>query len=82
MKGGIYGAPSLTNSLDNNGNLKYHTDFRQVYATVLDTWLRADSRQVLGYQFPNLGLFDGGPGGGGTTPSARPHRRRRIRLTA
>jgi hypothetical protein len=52
-----------------------------VYATVLDTWLGADSKQVLGYQFPNLGLFDGGPGGGPTTPSARPHRRRRVRLT-
>jgi len=80
VKGGIYGAPSLTTSLDNNGNLKYHTDFRQVYATVLDTWLGADSKQVLGYSFPNLGLFDGGPGGGTSTPSARPHRRRRVRI--
>ena len=80
VKGGIYGAPSLTTSLDTNGNLKYHTDFRQVYATVLDTWLGADSRQVLGYTFPNLGLFDGGPGSG-TPTSARPHRRRRLRLT-
>ena len=81
VKGGLYGAPSLTTSLDSNGNLKYHTDFRQVYATVLDTWLGADSQQVLGYSFPNLGLFDGGPGGGGTAPSARPHRRRRSALT-
>jgi uncharacterized protein (DUF1501 family) len=80
VKGGIYGAPSVTTSLDGNGNLKYHTDFRQVYATVLDTWLGADSKQVLGYSFPNLGLFDGGPGGG-TTTSTRPQRRRRIRLT-
>ena len=63
VKGGLYGAPSLTTSLDGNGNLKYHTDFRQVYATVLDTWLGADSREVLGYTFPNLGLFDGGPTG-------------------
>jgi uncharacterized protein (DUF1501 family) len=81
VKGGVYGAPSTTTSLDSNGNLKYHTDFRQVYATVLDTWLGADSRQVLGYTFPNLGLFDGGPGSG-TPASARPHRRRRIRVAA
>jgi uncharacterized protein (DUF1501 family) len=81
VKGGIYGAASPTNDLDRNGNLKYHTDFRQVYATVLDSWLRADSKQVLGYQFSNLGLFDGGPGGG-TTSSVRPHRRRRLRLTS
>ena len=81
VKGGIYGAPSTTTSLDGNGNLKYHTDFRQVYATVLDTWLGADSRQVLGYPFANLGLFDGGPGSG-TPASVRPHRLRRLRLTA
>jgi len=80
VKGGLYGAPSPTTNLDSNGNLKFHTDFRQVYATVLDTWLNADSKQVLGYQFPNLGLFDGGPGGGSTTPATRPHRRRRKRV--
>jgi uncharacterized protein (DUF1501 family) len=80
VKGGLYGPPSPTTNLDANGNLKYHTDFRQVYATVLDTWLKADSKQILGYQFPNLGLFDGGPGGGTTTSAVRPHRRRRKRI--
>jgi uncharacterized protein (DUF1501 family) len=73
VKGGIHGSPSLTTSLDSNGNLKYHIDFRQVYATVLDTWLGADSRQVLGSSFANLGLFDGGPTGpGGGGISGRP----------
>ena len=81
VKGGLYGAPSRTNDLDSNGNLKYHVDFRQVYATVLDTWMKADARQVLGYNFPNLGFFDGGPGGGTTTTTVRPHRRRRKRVT-
>jgi uncharacterized protein (DUF1501 family) len=80
VKGGLYGAPARTNDLDGNGNLKYHVDFRQVYATVLDTWLRADSRQVLGYSFGSLNFFDGGPGGGSVLPS-RPHRRRRRRVT-
>ena len=54
-------------------------DFRQLYATVLDKWLKADSQQVLGYNFGNLPLFKTGrprrhrrTGGGGTptTPSA------------
>ncbi len=80
VKGGLYGAPSRTNDLDSNGNLKYHVDFRQVYATILDTWLKADSRQVLGYNFASLGFFDGGPGSGTVIPT-RPHRRRRKRLT-
>ena len=38
--------PSLTN-LD-NGDLKYTTDFRQVYASVLGGWLDTDSRPILG----------------------------------
>ena len=80
VKGGLYGAPSRTNDLDSNGNLKFHVDFRQVYATILDTWLKADSQQVLGYNFGSLGFFDGGPGSGVVAPT-RPHRRRRKRLT-
>jgi uncharacterized protein (DUF1501 family) len=47
---GLVGAhPSLTD-LD-AGNLRFHTDFRQVYAAVLDRWLGVPSRQVLGQEF-------------------------------
>ncbi len=81
VKGGLHGSPSRTNDLDRNGNLKYHVDFRQVYASVLETWLRADARQIMGYDFANLHLFDGAPGGG-ATGSVLPHRRRRLRLTS
>lgn len=50
VKGGVYGEhPSLTNLDD--GDLRYTTDFRRVYATVLDRWLNADSRNVLGNTF-------------------------------
>jgi uncharacterized protein (DUF1501 family) len=50
VKPGVIGAhPSLTD-LD-QGNLRHHTDFRQVYATVLDRWLGVPSRQVLGQAF-------------------------------
>ena len=78
---GSTAAPSRTTDLDRNGNLKYHVDFRQVYASVLETWLRADASQIMGYDFPNLHLFDGAPGGG-STGAVLPHRRRRLRLTS
>ena len=52
-KGGILGdLPDPTN-LD-NGNLRYHTDFRSVYATVLEKWLQTDSVSILGQKFPRL----------------------------
>lgn len=53
VNGGFYGAqPSLTD-LD-NGDLKFTTDFRSVYATVLEKVLGADSQQVLGGSFAPL----------------------------
>ncbi len=48
---GIYGEPPSLTSLDQDGNLKYTTDFRSVYATVLDRWLGASSKDVLGSSF-------------------------------
>lgn len=48
-------APDLTD-LD-NGDLKYKIDFRQIYATLLDDWLKADSRLVLGQAFDSVRLF-------------------------
>lgn len=47
------GQPDLAN-LDENGNLRYHSDFRGVYANVLDDWLRVDSAQVLGETFDKV----------------------------
>jgi uncharacterized protein (DUF1501 family) len=50
VRSGVVGAhPSLTNLDD--GNLRHHTDFRQVYAAVLDNWLGVASRQVLGGEY-------------------------------
>src|SRR2546430_590194 len=48
---GTFGEPSNLGNLDNNGNLKYTTDFRSVYATILDRWLGASSHDVLGGSF-------------------------------
>jgi uncharacterized protein (DUF1501 family) len=37
-----------------NGDLRHGIDFRQVYATVLEKWLQAPSREILGGSFPPL----------------------------
>ena len=56
VKGGLYGAyPSLTDLDD--GDLKYTTDFRAVYATLLDKWLNADSDAVLKSRFGHLAFL-------------------------
>jgi uncharacterized protein (DUF1501 family) len=59
VRGGLYGEqPSLaTTELDPAGNVKFKVDFREVYATVLDKWLGADSKMVLGAQYPNVGFL-------------------------
>lgn len=53
VRGGIYGDhPNLTN-LD-NGDLRHKIDFRSVYASVLDRWMKADSASILGSRFDQL----------------------------
>ncbi|MEM9465308.1 MAG: S-layer homology domain-containing protein [Actinomycetota bacterium] len=66
VKGGLIGGyPSLTD-VTRRGDLKFATDFRSLYATVLDTWLSADPDQILGNTPGTLnGLFAGGPRGTG-----------------
>jgi uncharacterized protein (DUF1501 family) len=58
VKGGLYGtAPSLNPApgnptLENGGaDVTFQTDFRSVYAQVIDQWLGGDSRSVLGGNF-------------------------------
>jgi uncharacterized protein (DUF1501 family) len=53
VKGGVVGKhPSLAD-LD-AGDLKYHTDFRRLYATLLDNWLGCESKAVLGAKWEHL----------------------------
>jgi uncharacterized protein (DUF1501 family) len=47
--------PSLTD-LD-EGDLKFHTDFRCVYATVLEKWLGVPSHEILGQPFDTLSFL-------------------------
>ena len=58
VKGGLVGAHPSLKDLD-DGDLKYHTDFRRVYATLLDAWLGCDSRLVLGGTFDHLDALKG-----------------------
>ena len=57
VRGGIYGTaasldPPGNPTLENNsGDVQYETDFRSVYARVLDGWLGANSVSVLGGDF-------------------------------
>jgi len=57
--GGVYGTVPALNDLD-KGNLKYHTDFRQVYATIIDKWLASPGAHVPllpGAPFTTLGFL-------------------------
>jgi uncharacterized protein (DUF1501 family) len=53
VKPGLFGKCSSLTDLD-RGDLKFNTDFRSVYGTVLDQWLKAPSQVVLGRKFPAL----------------------------
>jgi uncharacterized protein (DUF1501 family) len=57
VKGGLYGAPPALNRLDGNGNLPFAVDFRDLYATALDGWWRADSTRILNGRFRPLDLL-------------------------
>jgi uncharacterized protein (DUF1501 family) len=56
VKAGVVGAHPSMKDLD-AGDLKYHTDFRRVYATLLDRWLGCNSNTVLGGKFDHLDLI-------------------------
>lgn len=57
VAGGFVGeAPSLAR-LDDDGNLLHTTDFRAVYATVLERWWGLDSVRALGRRFALLPLL-------------------------
>lgn len=56
VKGGLHGtAPAL--NLAPNQDLTFTTDFRSVYATMLDHWLACPSEPVLGGKFAPLPLI-------------------------
>ena len=57
VKGGLYGRPPSLTDLD-DGNLKMTTDFRRVYATMIEEWLGfSDTESILKGSFDPMGLF-------------------------
>src|SRR5262249_42562747 len=63
VNGGLYGtAPNLNNDPNNGtlengaGDVHYETDFRSVYAQVIDNWLGTDSTRLLNGNFRKAGL--------------------------
>jgi hypothetical protein len=46
--------PDLANL--NEGDLKYKVDFKNVYATILNKWLKADDAGILGKKYEYLGF--------------------------
>ncbi|NUN93886.1 MAG: DUF1501 domain-containing protein [Verrucomicrobiae bacterium] len=58
VKAGVHGEmPSLASEHLDRGDVAFRTDFRSVYATVLEKHLGASSAAVLGRDFPLLGFL-------------------------
>lgn len=58
VKGGHYGVAPLLTDLDEGGNLRFTTDFRRVYATLIEGWLgHRDSKSLLGGGFETFPIF-------------------------
>lgn len=56
VKGGVYGSlPDLQTT--NMGNVAFSTDFRSVYATVLERWLGRPSQKILAGNFSQLSVL-------------------------
>jgi uncharacterized protein (DUF1501 family) len=58
VKGGHYGRPPSLTELDEGDNLVFTTDFRRVYASVIDGWLGyRDTDRLLSGKFATLPVF-------------------------
>lgn len=55
QKGFINSQPDLKNL--SQFNIKYQVDFRQVYATLLSNWLKADDVRIIGSKFEKLSFI-------------------------
>jgi uncharacterized protein (DUF1501 family) len=57
LKGGMIGPHPDLAQREGAGGVMHHTDFRRVYATLLDRWLGWDSRPILGGSFAPVELL-------------------------
>ena len=59
IKPGLLGEhPSLAKENLDSGDLRFNADFRSVYATILDQWMKIDSAKVLGDSFPAANILN------------------------
>ena len=56
VQAGFHGTPPDLTNLE-QGDVRHSTDFRSVYATVLDEWLGVSSKKILRADFPRLELI-------------------------
>jgi uncharacterized protein (DUF1501 family) len=63
VNGGLYGTAANLNTDPKNptlenaaGDVTFETDFRSVYAQVIDNWLGSSSTAILGADFRKAGL--------------------------
>jgi len=57
MKGMLGAEPSIAPQDLKDGDIQYNTDFRSVYASILESWLHTASTPILGKQFPTLPIL-------------------------
>jgi uncharacterized protein (DUF1501 family) len=57
VRGGFHGAAPRLDRLDGSGNPVFTTDFRRLYATVLESWWGLDSAAILGRRWAPLELI-------------------------
>lgn len=53
VNGGLYGQYPSLSRLD-KGDLKYEVDFRSIYSTLIEDWLKGDAKSVLGGSFEKI----------------------------
>lgn len=56
VKPGVIGKHPRLDQLE-DGDLKFHTDYRQVYATILEKWFETKSHKLVGGDYKTLDLF-------------------------
>jgi uncharacterized protein (DUF1501 family) len=56
VRGGVYGTQPSLADLD-NGDLRFSTDFRSVYATVIEKWLGRPATPIVRGTFPQLAMI-------------------------
>ena len=57
IKGGHYGENPSLKDISINENVEFTTDFRRVYASILENWLRLDQVAVLDSKFETFNMF-------------------------